>query len=88
MVIGDCLLAAPSAAPGASPEIACHGSTAFPVVATGALSLVPRANQRRLVVFPIERSASIDPFHFPRFPIRKETSGNKGEYRRKSADLF
>jgi len=56
-------------APGASLQIVRH--TAFPVVATGALALVARAGNRRLVVFLMGRSASI-PSSSPGLLIRKD----------------
>ena len=70
-MLGDWLLTAPSTAPRCLAEIARHGRTALPAVATVVLAVVARSGQHRLVVSPIERSASI-PLSFPRFPIRKD----------------
>ena len=73
--------------PGASLQIGRHGSTAFPVVATGALALVARAGQRVGRWFLRLNPQRRFPFH-PPVSLSEKTSNNKVEYRRKSADLL
>jgi hypothetical protein len=70
--LGDCWLASfRPPRPGASRRSHDVEVWRFWVVATGALALVARAGQRRLVVSPTEPPTWI-PSSFPRFLIRKD----------------